>query len=161
MEKVVFQQAIARITAQAAYFTGKGALPPTVQAWFEGQPEDALQNKNDNFGFDCPALFYQFGTTKYSALNNIHMNSAGELTVHVVQNKVGKDTRNGGETHAAFIADLNYADYVIDLLHFYKMPCSARLIMKDVERDHTNRPLMIEKIHFTWNGRRRKDSAAP
>lgn len=159
MEKILYEQAIIRMRSASAiaYLQAAGQLPLETTDWYEGQPEEALKKEgNESLPFDCPAVFFQFSPTKYEKGNGTRQEANGELIIHLVQNKIGKSGKEGEESHAAFKSLLAYADLLIDILSGYKLPCGARMIMTNVERDHTNSPLMHEKITFSWTAQRKR-----
>lgn len=161
MEKIIYEQAIARFATQAAYITGQGFTPPVTQAWFEKQYDQALADKdNESVPFDVPALFYEFSPTKYVSNNKFRQNASGQLTLHIVQSKMA-DGREGSESHATFKNMLLYYDVIVNLLNGYKLPCGARPMLSGGQRDHENRGLMIEKAIFNWEALRRRPAGIP
>jgi hypothetical protein len=163
MEKTIYEEAIVRLTSVAATTYITAALQPALQTtdWYEGQIEDALKDKDvQSYPFNCPAVFFQFTPTRYEKANGMRQEATGELIIHLAQNKIGKDGKQGSESHASFKSLLDYADLLINLLNAFKLPCSARLIMTGVERDHTNSGLMHDKITFSWTAQRKRINVA-
>lgn len=160
MEEIIYTEAIARLKSDdaVAYYTAKEVDAPKTYEWFQNQIEQALANiseENRTAPFDCPALFFQFEPTEYSKGNTSSQEAEGTLIVHLAQFTF-VDGRDGAATHLDFKKLLRYADIIIDLLTGSKLPCSAKLILAKVERDHTNRPIMTDKIHLSWSGQRRR-----
>lgn len=158
MEEAIYTQLIARLkSADAlAYYTAESVNAPKTYEWFTNQVEQALaavSEENNNAPFDCPALFFEFAPTEYTKGNTIQQDAKGEFTIHLAQfNFV--DGREGALTHADFKVLLAYADIIIDLLSGYRLTCTATPILASIERDHTGRALLCDKIKFTWSGRR-------
>jgi hypothetical protein len=156
MEKVIYTEAMARVSANAQYFADSGHEAPRTQAWFEGQPDQGVVTENNlSYPFDCPALFYQFEPTQYLKNTGLRAEAEGVLVVHVVQSKTGKDGRELAATAADFEKLLEYVGLLLDVLDGYRLPCSARLVHSGTERDHVNRPLLVERVSFRWSGQRR------
>ena len=163
MEKIIYEQAIVRLTSAGAiaYIEGAGQVRLQTTDWYEQQVEDALKDKDvQSYPFNCPAVFFQFAPTRYEKANGMRQEATGELIIHLAQNKIGKDGKQGSESHTAFKSLLDYADLLINLLNAFKLPCSARLIMTGVERDHTNSGLMHDKITFSWTAQRKRINVA-
>lgn len=163
MEKTIYEQAIVRLTSAEAiaYIEGTGATRLQTTDWYEEQIADSLKDKEvQSYPFNCPAVFFEFSPTRYEKANGIRQEASGELTIHLAQNKIGKDGKQGSESHAAFKTLLDYTDLLINLLNAYKLPCSARLIMTGVQRDHTNTGLMHDRITFSWTAQRKRINVA-
>lgn len=161
MEAKIFEQGCARIADNSAYFTDAGQEAPKHQAWFENQIDSALdETENKSLPFDLPAILWQFTPTEYTKGNGFTKEASGTLILHVVQNRYVN-----GEAGSEGLADhtklLEYADLVTDLFDGYKLGCSARPYMTNVERDHLNRPVMVDKITFEWSGKRKKPEGVP
>lgn len=159
MEKKIFTEAITRLnSASALAFIAAAELEPLKRlAWWEEQVEQALNDNPENLPFDCPAVFFHFSKdAEYEKGNTATQKGTGELTLHLVQLKTGKQGTDGDETFEDFTGLLDYADVLVDLLSGYQLPCSAKLIMIKVKRDHTNRTLMHEEITFEWSGVRKR-----
>ena len=155
MEEAIYTDAIARLkSADAlAYYTTKLVDAPKTYEWFQNQIEQALGENVKVCPFDCPAIFFEFAPTEYTKGNTIQQDAKGEFTLHLAQfNFV--DGREGALTHADFKVLLAYADVIIDLLSGYRLTCTATPILASIERDHTGRALLCDKIKFTWSGRR-------
>lgn len=161
MEKKIFEEGCARITDNAAYFTDAGHEAPKHQEWFENQVEQHLEEtQNKSLPFDLPAVFWQFTPTPYQKGNGNHQSGSGTIILHVVQSKYVKGTSDS-DTLADYLKLLDYADVLVDLFSGYKLDCSARPYLLEVERDHLNRPVMVDKITFAWTGTRYKREGVP
>lgn len=161
MENLIYTNAIARLkSADAlAYYTSKSVSEPKTYEWFTDQVEQALADtsaENKTVAFDFPAIFFEFGPTNYSKGNTIIQDGSGELTVHVAQ-LTFVDGREDADSHDDFKALLDYADVIIDLLSGQLAGCGVRLIMNEVQRDHTGRAIMCDKIKFSWTGKRKRE----
>lgn len=141
------------VTADSTEIAGQPE--PKHYAWFEGQPDETLSDKNNTYPFNCPAIFFQFEQSTYEKGNGLTQKGEGKLILHVVQLKTA-DGIEGAETSAEFLKLTQYSDIIIDLLSGYPMPCSAKLFFTSIEKDHSNRSLMVDKITFQWNGTRRR-----
>ena len=161
MEEKIYTEAIARLKSDdaIAYYTAKEVDAPKTYEWFQDQIEQALANvseQNRTCPFDCPALFFQFVPTKYEKGNTSSQEANGTLIIHLAQFTF-VDGREGALSHDDFKKLLRYADIIIDLLTGAKLPCSARLVLDQIDRDHTNRPIMTDKISLSWSGQRRRE----
>jgi hypothetical protein len=159
MEKKIFTESITRLESdEATTFIAAASLPELQTiAWWEEQVQDALNEKPQALPFNTPALFFHFSKdTEYEKGNTMTQKATGELTLHLVQTKTGKEGRSADETLADFNLLLDYADVLVDLLSGYQLPCSAKPIMRRIKRDHTNSPLMHEHIVFDWSGVRKR-----
>lgn len=151
MEDLVYKAAKAYINTNVASITSKSLDAPLTQAWWEDQMNDALSSKeNDAQPFDFPALLYQFTPTKYHTENNGRIKATGEMIVHLAQWRVGIDGKSGAETETSFNTRLQYLNTLVGIFHGVKLSCAATLILINTERDHTNNPIMHEKITFSW-----------
>lgn len=161
MEATIFEQGCLRISDNSAYFTDAGQEAPRHLAWFENQIEQSLEeSENKSLPFDLPAILWQFTPTEYTKGNGSRKEASGTFILHVAQNRY-----SSGEAGSEGVADhtklLEYANLVADLFDGYKLECSARPYMTNVERDHLNRPVMVDKITFEWSGIRRKPTGVP
>lgn len=163
MDRIIYQDTIARLRSATAlaYFADLAQTEPVEHAWFEGQYENAVEKENViTYPFDCPAVFYQFSKeTEFSGPPN-RKKFNGELTLHVVQNKLAIDGVEGMDSHADFKVLLAYAESFIALLDGYRLPCTAYLVLAGVERDHINRGLLVDRIRFTFSGSWNKPSVS-
>jgi hypothetical protein len=156
MENIIYEELIARLTSDEAVaeYTADEVAAPLTLAWFEGQPDQAVVAEgNITYPFDLPAIFIQFSETKYSGPPQ-RQKGEGEFTLHIAQSKTGKDGIEGNESHTEFKDLLPYIDTIINLLNGFKLECSARCTLLGVERDHTNRPIMVDQVKFSWSGAR-------
>jgi hypothetical protein len=163
MEKIIYEQTITRLTSAEAiaYIEAAGQTRLQTTDWYEQQIENALKDKDvKSYPFECPAVFFQFSPTRYDKGNGLRQEASGEFTIHLAQSKLGKDGKQGSESHAAFKSLLDYADLLINVLNDFKLPCSARLVLSNVERDHTNSGLMHDKITFSWTAQRKRVNVA-
>lgn len=161
MEATIFEQGCARIADNSAYFTDNGHDAPKHQAWFEDQIEQELEvSENKSLPFDLPAVFWQFVPTEYEKGNGSRKEASGTFILHVAQNKY-VDGAVGSETQADHKKLLEYADLIINLLDGHKLECSARPYATGVERDHLNRPVIVDKITFAWSGIRKRPEGVP
>lgn len=162
MEETIYTQSIARLKSATAlaYFDDAGQDAPVHHAWFEDQYNNGLLKENViSYGWDCPAVFYQFSKeTEYKATGRNRKQGTGEFTLHIVQRKIGIDGQELATTHAAFKALLDYAESFIALLDGHKLPCSVRLTLAGVERDHVNHGLMVDRVRFSFTGSWNKPS---
>lgn len=161
MEQKIFAQGMSRLTNQSSYFTAKSHIAPLHQAWFEDQIDQALdESDNKALPFDLPAVLWQFLPSTYEKGNTASKGASGSFVLHIAQNKFVD-----GAEDSASLEDYNkllaYADLVIDLLDAYQLACTAKVFMVNVERDHTNRPVLVDKITFSWSGVRRKPDGVP
>jgi hypothetical protein len=163
MEEVIFEQARARLANEdvIAYIESKEFEAPKHVAWFEDQFEQSLEEKeNKTLPFDFPALLFQFTPTKYTKGNGLTQMAEGEFVIHVGQQK-----QVDGFSDAASIDDhkklLEYAGLIADLFHGFQLECSAKGCLTGMERDHLNRSLMVDKITFSWSGKRKKRDDVP
>lgn len=162
MEDTLYTEATAKLKAAkaVAYITDAGLPALATIDWWEDQIGEALKAEgNESMPFNMPALFFEFSPTKYTKRGSTEIGS-GELTLHLAQDKLGKDGRDGAETLTDFKDLLGYAALLVDILTEEKLPCSAMLVLSQIERDHTNSPVMHERITFTWTARYRR-SAVP
>lgn len=161
MEQTIFKEGCDRINDNPLWFTDAGHEAPKHVAWFEDQIEQALSaTENQALPFDTPAIFWQFASTNYSENNGLRKKAKGQFILHVVQDKQVE-----GEASSSTIDDheklLEYADRVIALLDGYRLECSAKPYLVTVDRDHTNRPVMVDRITFEWTGTRRQPTDVP
>lgn len=158
MEEAIYTDAIARLkSADAlAYYTTKLVDAPKTYEWFQNQIEQALGENVKVCPFDCPAIFFEFTPTQYGKGNTVTQDASGELIIHLAQFTF-VDGREDALTHDEFKALLAYADIIADLLSGYTLGCSARPILAEITRDHTNRAIMTDKIKLTWTGRRKRE----
>lgn len=160
MEQSIYTNAIARLkSAEAlAHYTDQEVAAPQTYEWFTDQVEQALSDtseENKTVPFDFPAIFFQFGETRYAKGNTIAQDATGELTLHIAQ-LTFTDGREGADSHSDFKTQLNYADVIIDLITGQLAGCGVRLILAEVQRDHTGRAIMCDKAKFSWTGKRRR-----
>jgi hypothetical protein len=160
MEQAIYTEAIARLkSADAlAYYTDQDVVAPETYEWYQNQIEQALTpNGEDNktVPFDFPAIFFEFGTTEFEKGDTVRQEAKGTLTLHVAQ-LTFVEGREGAVDHDDFKALLDYANVIADLLSGQMLGCSAKLILASIERDHTNRSIMTDKIRFTWTGKRKR-----
>lgn len=163
MEKKIFEEGMARLkeAAVVAYIVSKGFEAPKHQAWFEDQFDQSLaESENQALPFDLPAILWQFGETKYEKGNGNNQEAEGTIILHIGQNKY-VDGVDGAATLADHKKLLEYAELIIDLLNGKQLPCSAKPYLTNHQRDHINRPMMIDQVTFSWTGRRHKRADAP
>ena len=151
MEDILYKAVMAYIAANTTPITAKGLEAPKYQAWWTDQVAESLKEKDNNsLPYDCPALFYQFAPTKYHSENPLRVKASGELTIHLVQWRVGMEGVKSSETEAQFNLILQYAGALASILNGIMQTCAATLILAGIERDHSNNPQLHEKITFTW-----------
>jgi hypothetical protein len=163
MEKKIFEEALLwlRDADVIAYITGLDHPAPKDLLWFEDQFEQHLaEEENKSLPMDFPALAFEFAPTAYKKGNGGNQEADGEFTIHIAQRKYvdGIEGAASQDDHAKL---LEYVDIIIDLFSGHQFPCSAKPYLKQVERDHLNRQLMIDKVTFTWSGRRHRAADAP
>ena len=161
MEDIIYKEILARISANSAWFDTNTQPVPEHLGWFEDQPNNVLQKDGvTTYPFDCPAVFVQFEPSRYNSSNGLHTEGEGVVILHIVQRKIA-DGIEGATNHADFKKLTAYAPLFIDLFDGFKLPCSARLFLSGRECDHVNRPLMIDRVSFRWNAKRKKTAGAP
>lgn len=161
MDRTIYIQTIARLKSATAagYFTDKAQTAPVFYAWFEDQFDNAMQ-KDDVmvYPFNFPAVLVQFSKETEFNGSNARKRFTGEVTLHIGQDKRAIDGVELNDSHASFKTLLEYVESFIALLDGYKLPCTARLVLAGVERDHINHPLMVDKVRFTFEGSWNKPS---
>lgn len=156
MEKQIFTNACTKLktASAAAYIAAAGLAPIKTLDWWQEQIEDALKDEgNEAPAFDMPALFFEFSETKYEASTARYQEANGQLMLHIAQDRIGKDGRDGEISQAQFLKLLDYVPALVDILTDGKLPCTAQLVRTAVKRDHSNNPVLHETITFTWSGR--------
>lgn len=160
MDYIIYEETIARLSSAEAlaHFASLAQPAPVHQAWFEDQYNNALENDGVvTYPFNSPAVFYQFSKeVEFSGANR--KSFTGELTLHIVQAKLGVDGVELYASHASFKTLLRYVTSFIDLLDGHKLPCSARLVLAGNQRDHVNRGLFVDQLRFSFSGSWNKSS---
>lgn len=160
MEDIIYKSTMDFIAENSAPITTRGLTLPQHQAWWTEQISDALKEKdNQTQPFNMPAIFYEFNQTRYVTENVRRMKASGELILHLAQWNVGKEGVRGGEGSTAFNLALKYAGALVEILHGNRIPpCAATLILIGIQRDHSNNPILHEKITFSWSATRKVQS---
>lgn len=155
MDRTIYTQIIARLKSATAagYFTDASQIAPVHYAWFEDQFDNAMLKENvEVYNFDFPAVLIQFSKETEFSGSNARKKFSGEVTLHIGQDKRAIDGQELATSHADFKLLLAYVESFIALLDGYKLPCTARLVVAGVERDHVNHPLMVDRVRFTFEG---------
>lgn len=163
MEAKIFSEGNARLTDSAvtAFIISEGFEPPKHLAWHEGQFDQSLDpEENKALPFDLPAITWEFLETPYTKGNGGNQEGNGQFILHIAQRRM-VDGVVGMSTAADHDKLIRYADLIIDILNGRQLDCSAKIYMVGVEKDHTNRPYMVDKVKFTWTGRRHRRAGVP
>ena len=144
MEKRVYEDIIAKITAGAAVITGAGHAAPAHYAWWNGQYREGIEDESHPYG--RPAIFIEFGATGYVRESG-KARGAMPITLHIVQ-ECYTDGRESDPQHADFKKLLEYPYLIIDLLDQVASDCGGSYELTEVEPDHDIRNLMIHRVRW-------------
>lgn len=162
MEAKVFEEGKNRLSdpAVTAFIIAEDFTPPKHLTWFEGQFDQSLDEENKALPFDLPAIAWEFKETSYTKGNGGNQEGNGQFILHIAQRRMVDGSADSG-TEADHQKLIEYAELIADIMTGVQLPCSAKIYMSGIEKDHLNRPLMVDKVTFSWSGRRHRREGVP
>jgi hypothetical protein len=141
--KLLYNDAVAHLKANAAIFTDEGATAPVHYDWWKGQYEQPDQAQP----YNRPACFFEFGEVEWQSGGGFKRTGLQQITVHVVQD-IYSDSADGNAGKATFETKTDYADLVDTLLDGFRATCSGKWTSLGDEPDNDNDNLHIRKLIY-------------
>jgi hypothetical protein len=144
-EKDIYTEIIEALKEKEYYFISKAHPIPAHYDWDRGQYEP--EGERTDFPFNRPAIFIQFGDMDYEPSGGYTKRGTIPITVTCVQDKY-VDAMEGATTQPEFKKILEWKYLVNDVLDGFKGVCFSRLYMVQINPDHDNKNLHVEKIQY-------------
>jgi hypothetical protein len=156
MEEIIYQGVAQKLNEAGSYLQDHNQPPVAHVDWWRNQVEEALAatpEGNTGIAWPRPAVFVEFSPMQVEG-NAVNRKGTGEVTLHVVQDAVGQGSEAGSGVQDDFVRQLQYLGKLLDWLDGELVgECGARLNHTGQVRDHSNRPLMHERLTLRYTVR--------
>lgn len=148
-EKEIYDEYIDELKAKAYYFTSLGHTTPVHYDWYRRQ--DERDPSRTEHAFDRPSVLFQFGRMSLEPYSASKSRVTIPLVVVCVQDKY-VDARDGAANQAAYLKLLEWK-YIVDrILGNYSPTCFSTSHLVNIETDHRNDNLHVERLFYTVKG---------